>query len=208
MGNIGSLVSIIIPYKEDRGYLTHALNSIYRQTYPNIEVIQIKSNNSLGVNFNKGLEKAKGTFIKILPDDDMLTDDAIEILVNSIYHHDFIHSNAYNFFPDGLYIEHIPRNKRPTLQDLVNYNSIHGGTTLYRKSALIEVLGMREELTMAEEYDLHLRMLEIGCSLTYVNEFTFKYRRHNESKSITMQNREKIIYETILRKYSHLLKES
>ena len=53
------MVSVIVPYTEDRGYLTQCLESIKNQTYP-YELIEVHSPRSVAINFNRGLSFAKG----------------------------------------------------------------------------------------------------------------------------------------------------
>jgi glycosyltransferase involved in cell wall biosynthesis len=200
---MGKLVTIIIPYVKDRGYLSHALKSAKEQTYKNIEIIEIKSSKSLGHNFNAGLSIAKGEYVKILPDDDVLTNNCIYDLVNNIGQADFIHANAVNFYPDGRTEKYIPHLKTPSLKELIQHNWIHGGTTLYKKDSLLKIGGMNTELYTAEEYDLHLNMLANGMKLNYINSTVFLYRRYEGNKSKISDERTKYINE-IKRKYSNL----
>jgi glycosyltransferase involved in cell wall biosynthesis len=59
------MISVIVPYVKDRGFLSKCLQSINTQTYSDFEVILSKSDGSLPVNFNNGLRRAKGEFIKM-----------------------------------------------------------------------------------------------------------------------------------------------
>ncbi len=53
-------VSIIIPYKIDRGYLNEAIESVKNQTYKGeIELILSQSNGSVSYNLNQGILKAR-----------------------------------------------------------------------------------------------------------------------------------------------------
>ena len=92
-----SLVSIIIPYSNKKKYLKKTLNSVFTQTYKNIEVLFIyddpdksdyklfkkylskskvkvffnKKNLGAGFSRNKGLKYAKGKYIAFLDSDDL-----------------------------------------------------------------------------------------------------------------------------------------
>ena len=184
-------VSIIIPYNKDRGWLDNAIESVYNQTYKGrIELIESKSDKGVSYNINRGIEKATGDFIKWLPDDDILTNNCIEDSVKAIKNNDFIHGKAINFFENGLTTKHIPSVKYPSLKQLAYFNHLHGGTIFYRRD-VFERFGMFDEkLWTAEEYEYHLRIISKGALLGYCDSFLFKYRRHDNQKSIGKHNRQ------------------
>jgi glycosyltransferase involved in cell wall biosynthesis len=178
-------VSIIIPMKEDRGWLDHAIRSIEEQNYGgDIEVIISQSSESVSFNLNQGISKASGEFIKYLCDDDMLTENSIRDSVNAMSTNDFIHGNAINFFPTGRISHYIPPIHRPTLQQMVTKNVIHGGTLMYRATVFDKVGLFDETLECAEEYDFNMKCLSKGLKLGYVNSLLYMYRRHDEQKSL------------------------
>ena len=90
------MVSVIIPYNEDRGYLKECVASIEAQTYPDIELIPSFSPGSCGHNFNNGLEKATGEYVKWVDEDDWLPPDSIENLVNGIGQAPWICANSWD----------------------------------------------------------------------------------------------------------------
>ncbi len=99
------LVTIGIPtYNRADNYLKHVLKSAINQTYPNIEIIvsdncstddtetvvkkfsnprikYFKQANNIGPlnNFDFALEQAKGNYFLLLPDDDLIDEDFVEI---------------------------------------------------------------------------------------------------------------------------------
>lgn len=192
-------VSIIIPYKTDRGFLQDAINSIDNQTYKNTELILSCSDNNVGYNINRGVERSTGDFIKILCDDDLLTENSIQDLVNNIGDADFIHGNAINFFNSGDSDQlHIPRIERPTFSDILTKgNQIHGGTVMYRKSSIDKYGFFDEGLWTGEEFELHLRWLSSGATIEYTNSFVYRYRRWNQQKSLGIRTKQ---YQTARKK--------
>lgn len=177
-------VSIIIPYKEDRGWLDNAIQSVHNQTYRGeIELILSKSDHRVGYNLNRGIERATGQYIKYLCDDDWLTPDSIQRSVEAMGGHDFIHGNAYNVFGTTAQLQR-PRLKKPTLADMIHSNVIHGGTLMYRASVFEKVGLFDESLDCAEEYDFNLRCIKAGLRLGYTPAVLYNYRRHQDQKSL------------------------
>ena len=185
------MVSIIIPYNKDRGYLQDAFASVWRQTYRDFEIILEKGDYSLGKNANNGLWKARGEFIKVLAEDDELTPDCLKILVEGIQGYDFIYSDAENFgnLPPGW--DARSHDKTVTLESMLKGNGIHGGSTLYRKEVLEAVGGYDEDLWTGEEYDLHLKLLKNGYKHRHVPGIVYRYRIHINNKSIPATSTER-----------------
>lgn len=177
-------VSIIIPYNKDRGYLGQAIASAKKQNYPNIEVIESYSNNTLGYNVNRGIESATGDYIKILAEDDLLFADSINNLLEGIQGYDFVCGNALNTVSHGKDFTYY--GKAPTFKSMVVRNEIHGGTPLYKKELFKEFGGWDESLTTAEEYDWHLKLLSEGKTCNYIDKSVCIYRIHNEGKGSLM----------------------
>jgi len=186
-------VSIIIPYNKDRGWLRDAIESVHNQTYKGeIELILSQSDNRVGYNINRGIEKATGEYVKFFAEDDILTPNCIEDSVKAIKGYDFIHGKAYNFNLKKPYRNntHTPSVKVPTLEDLLTVNYIHGGTLFYRRD-VFERFGLFDEtLWTGEEYEFNLRLLSQGAKIGYVNKILFNYRLHDLQKSIGKQTLE------------------
>jgi glycosyltransferase involved in cell wall biosynthesis len=122
------LISICIPSYKNPQLLTRCLKSILDQTYDNLEVIitddspnqdvadvvknyedpricYVKNLEPLGSpeNWNEGLRRSKGEYIKIMHHDDWFaSNDALEKYVSTAIksNADFICSNCYNVRPD------------------------------------------------------------------------------------------------------------
>ena len=177
------MVSVIIPYNKDRGFLGDAMESVWQQTYRDFELILEKGNGTLGMNVNNALKKSRGEFIKILAEDDELTKDCLKILTDGIEDYNFIYSDAENFgdLPPGW--DTRSHDKTVTLQSMLNGNGIHGGSTLYRTDALLSVGGYDESLWTGEEYDLHIRLIKQGFKHKHIPGIVYQYRIHGNNKS-------------------------
>lgn len=206
-------VSIIIPYKSDRGWLEEAYNSAKRQKFTGtFEVIKQQGPYNSATNLNNGIKKAKGTFIKKLDEDDYLPTNSIQRLYNkAIKGYDIVCSKALNIYPEEGFRQFnsiIPAN----VSQLALSNTIHGGSTLYRKSSLIKAGLLDENLWTGEEFELHLRMAAAGYSFGYTGFVTYFYRIHNNQKSMQggwvssedYLKRKKYIHHNIVLNYSQV----
>ena len=183
-------IAVIIPYKIDRGWLSEAITSVERQTYPAdlIELIEVQSENTVGYNLNKGIDQAKGCdLVRYLCDDDRLTANSIADTVAHFKANpddDFIQSNAINFWHGTTRQDfYRPPKLSPTLKDLLELNTIHGGTVTYRLRCF-DRLRFNPDLWTGEEYDFNMKLLSHGYKLGYLDALTYQYRRHRLQKSL------------------------
>lgn len=184
-------VSIIIPFKEDRGWLNEAIDSVHNQTYKGpIELILSEGPYRVSANINRAISEVTGEYIKFFAEDDMLTPICIEASVEAMQEQkcDFLHGNALNMFADRT-DPYFPLLKNPSLQELRQTSMIHGLTLFYKREVVDKMIHDRgfwfdESLDCAEEYDVNMWLLAHGFKLGYVNKFLGKYRRHDQQKSL------------------------
>ena len=170
-------VTVIIPYKKNRGWLDQAIASVPKDC----QLILAKGDGNKSQNFNKVLNQVKGDFIRVLDEDDMLTESCIDSSLNAIEGYDFIHGNALQMYSDsehGRLIPYIPPVKYPTLSDLLEKNVIHNMTTMYRREVFEKLGGYDETLKWGEDYEFHLRCLSKGMKIGYCDAFLCYYRIH------------------------------
>jgi GT2 family glycosyltransferase len=177
-------VSIIIPYKEDRGWLKEAVKSVPKK---NVQLILSQGEGNWPQNFNKVLSQADGDLIKFLHEDDMLTPNAIESYIKafrspSFKDIHFAHGNAWEIFmcstcPPKLYI---PRIELPTFENLLMRNTIHSASLIYRREVFEKIgdLNESENVYSFEEYEFNLRCLKGNLNIGYINIPLAYYRRH------------------------------
>lgn len=177
-------VSVILFYNVNRGFLDKAINSYYNQIFSGkSELVIVHRDKSTASNVNEGIRQAKGKYIKLLGEDDELTPNCLQDLFNKAEEgFDVVCSNAKNIRDDQVDI--FKSFIGMTVSQMAEDYGIHGGTVLYRKSALIGVGGMDESLLYAEEFDLHLRLAMQGCAFCYTDKITYCYRIHDHQKSM------------------------
>jgi len=111
--------TVIIPYIKDRGFLEKAIESVHEQTVE-CGLILSQSDNSVGYNLNRAIEKCTTEFWVYLCDDDILPVDSVEIRMKAMKDNDFIHGNGI-VYGSVVASARTPENKKPTIQDLVPF---------------------------------------------------------------------------------------
>jgi glycosyltransferase involved in cell wall biosynthesis len=190
-------VSIIIPYNIDRGYLKRAVTSAQKQVFKgNFEIITSHSKASLSVNVNEGIRRAAGKYIKFLSEDDELPPYSIQQLFNFCEKNnlDWCVSVAQNInVKTGK--TYLVKSKLTNFEELCRANTIHGGTTIYKRIMLAQVNGYDETLPTAEEYDLHLRLMKSGFTVGFLDTVTYIYYIHEQAKSRKYRAQENLFNE-------------
>lgn len=178
------MVSVLIPYKEPRKFLSEAIESVKRQRHVEVEILE-GGGGTLGQNVNKLARQARGQFIKVLADDDVLWwANSLAVLTEALKRSgaDWVHAGAVNFHGDGHIItQHAP--KPVSLESMLEQNTIHGGTTLYRRRLWDRLGGWDETIESAEEYEWHLHLLHSGRVPYLLNAKVYGYRIHPGNKS-------------------------
>ena len=181
------MISVIVPYNEDRGWLGKCIDSIKNQTYKDFELIEAKGPGTLPENFNNGLKQAKGEFIKMVQDDDWLPRNALQHLADGIKDHPWIVGNVWQ----GCDLPYIYKPAYMDLKSNLNHYAIHMGSTMYRKSILEDIGGMDVTLTTGEEYDMHLLLLHLGHIPGYIDKEVYHYRMWDGGKSVIYRRKRK-----------------
>lgn len=175
------LVTVIIPYKIDRGWLRDAVASVPK----NCQLLLSQGEGNWPANFNKALAKAEGKYIKYLHEDDMLTPNSIDDSVQALekQNADFIHGNAIELhMSTERQTQWKAKKENPTFKEMLENNYIHSASLMYRKSVFDKVGGFDETLNTAEEYEFNLRCLKAGLKLGFCDSNLAIYRRHPAQK--------------------------
>ena len=173
------MVSIIIPvwgsYKQ---YLDDCLESVYKQTYTDYEIIVIDDETDLPTARNKGIKRAKGDWIVILDVDNQMTPDYLE---KTVYKGDIVATHLQYFGDsEGQFTP-----SKPTLEDFKQGNQIDANAG-FKKRVWERVGGYDEEMKEGwEDYDFWYRCLKAGYEIDVIPEPLILYRKHTESMSVT-----------------------
>lgn len=188
--------TVIIPYKEDRGWLECAIDSVPAD----VQLLVSKGDGTWPENFNKALPQAKGEFIKYLHDDDMLTENCIDnsIATFQMTGCDFLHGNAIQIRGDEK-LHYIPQRTHPTVRDLAKRNTVHSATLMYHRSVFDRVGSFDEELLTCEEYEFTLRCLARGLKIGYCDKFLAYYRLHPRQKTNTIKETRRRVDRQLIR---------
>jgi len=186
------MISVIIPYIEDRGYLDDALRSLHNQSYQDFEIVFAQGDFLQGKNINSGLVRARGEYVKILHDDDMLPPNSLRDLRFGIGDFDWCCADMETFGTSEWCDPQAYTGRIPVLSMMVNKNQVFGGTTLYKTSVLRAIGGYDEKLWTGEEYELHLRLMSKGYSVTYIPKIVHRYRLHQTNKSYNLVHGKKL----------------
>ena len=199
------LISVIVPvYNVDRKYLVECIESVLNQVYTNFELVLVddcstkeetkqvlkeyESNDKVNVIYreknghiseatNTGIENAKGEFISLLDNDDVITEDALYYVVEALNNNkklDMIYSDEDKIYFNGKY--YFPHFKPDFSPDtLLSSNYICHFTTL-RKSIVKKIGGFRSEYNGSQDYDMFLRFTEQTNNIYHIPRILYHWR--------------------------------
>lgn len=205
------LVSIIIACHRKDPYLKKSLESIFSQTYKNIEIIFIANGEqatevkdyviSLTENFsgrlfiyetkigqlshalNIGIEKSNGELIARMDADDISQCDRIEKQV------DFLMKNEYDILGSSAYLidefDNVIGEKKALSSEKVNANYLFTCPIIHpsvlMKKSSILKIRGYNSGFNSEDYDLWIRAIKSGLKIGNTQEKLLKYRVHKNS---------------------------
>ncbi len=202
-------VSIVIPFYNAELYLEETLNSIFSQTYKNIEVILVndgsndntlpflnnlhltfpslaiihKMNEGASIARNTGAAKATGNYLLFVDSDDKIAPNYIEKCLEVLISNSsvrLVYSNGQNFgAKQGEWI--LPKY---SVHGILFENCIHISAMIY-KVDFDKCNGFDCELTFFEDWDLWLSIIKNGAGVFTIEEKLFYYRRRNEKNSLS-----------------------
>lgn len=149
----------------------------------------------LGAAVNRGLALAVGRYCTILPDDDTILPNKLEVMCSFLDAHrdaPVAYSLPAYFDANGSPLQAPPILRRFLLSHpVVTWEHvqrgegpmIHGTSFMYRRDVCLEAGGWDTNLATGEEWEFHLRLLKLGYSFHAVDAVTTGYRVHDGCKS-------------------------
>lgn len=215
------LISILIPvYNIGKEYLEDCLNSILNQVYDNFEVCLVddsstknetietlkkyenvdkrirvkyrKENGHISRATNDALKMAKGEFIALVDDDDILPKNALYEMVKILNHNkklDMIYSDEDKINLDGRRCD--PNFKPDFSPDSLLSSNYICHFTMLRKSIMDEIGGERVGFEGAQDYDLFLRFTEKTTidRIYHIPKILYHWRMVEGSTSMVIDNK-------------------
>jgi len=184
-------VSIIIPAYNKAELTVKTVDSVLKQTYPNIEILVVddgstdntrevlssyqdkiryiyKENGGASSARNFGIKKAKGEFIGFVDCDDLYARDKVELSVTYLKKNpDFGYLHTGACFIDekdeivGDYSHPMSQQQGWVSRRLILHNFICNSTVFMRKSALERTGFFDEEIFTPADWDMWIRLAEI-----------------------------------------------
>ena len=194
-------VTIYIPAYNVENYIIDSVNSALNQTYDNFEVsiqeggstdgtlqllkqhfgdhpqvILTNAPSSIGEATNIAIKQGSGELILQLDSDDILHPDAVKKLVEAIGNeHVCAYGNFERIDETGELIDNGWEELEFTRERLLRAMIVHH-PRMFRRDAWEFVGGHDESLENAEDYDLFLRLSEVG-PITHLREILYSYRQ-------------------------------
>lgn len=213
------LISLLIPvYNIGRKYLSECLDSILLQSYDNFEICLVddcstkeetkdtlkeyakrdkrikvkyrKKNGHISATTNDALNMAKGEFIGLIDDDDLLDSNALyEVvkLLNKNKGADFIYSDEDKLNLKGQFCDpHFKPDWSPDTLLSLNYICHF---TVIRKNLVKKVGGFELGLEGSQDHDLFLKVTEITNNIYHIPKILYHWRMVEGSTSMTIDNK-------------------
>ena len=192
------LISVVIPvYNVSEKHLTECIESVIGQTYGNwelcladdastwdcvkpvlkryegnnqIKVVYREENGHISAATNSAIEIATGEFIAFMDCDDVLAPNALYEMakkLNEGMDYDFIYSDEDKINHDGTN-RHMPHFKSDWAPDTLMSYMYTSHFSMYRKSIVDELGGLRIGYEGSQDYDLTLRFMAMTSMLPTV----------------------------------------
>lgn len=212
------LYSFIVPtYNVSKELLKQCIDSLLNQTYKNFEIciaddnstlketidtlkeyennpkIKItyrKENGMISKASNSAISMAKGEFIVLVDNDDLVEKDALYYITEALNKNknlDFIYTDEDKIDFKGKYMEpHFKPDYSPDTFMGVNY-ICH--LTCLRKAIVDELKGFRSEFDGSQDYDLFLRFTEKTNSIHHIEKILYHWRQTRTSTAGYLGNK-------------------
>lgn len=208
------LVSIVVPCYNAETNLEKCLESLYRQTYPNCEIIfiddgstdksleilkrqgeriQLQTGPNKGANAarNAGLTLATGKYVKFFDADDVMMSDALAIQVEGmekLESHQFIYGDVVDLDTQKSVFDKIHTTCEVTRDEMIyqlfSANILTGCPLHHRQFLTDNNIRFNETLLSSQEWDFHTTIAIAGGVFVYQPALIYQYRNHSDPDRI------------------------
>ena len=220
------LISVVVPvYNVESSQLIECIESVCKQTYKNWQLCLVddcstmesvrttlhqyegreqvkieyrKENGHISRATNTGIAMADGEYIALLDCDDLLAPNALYEMVkllNENPKYDFIYSDEDKISEDGA-VRKDPFFKPDWSPDTFMAIMYTCHFSIFRKSLVDEIGGMRIGYEGSQDYDLVLRIMERTTQIGHVPRILYHWRERKESTANSMTAKPYIIEST------------
>jgi len=204
------LVSIIIPSYNSEKFLKTCLQSCYKQTHKDFEIILIddyssdntfqvakdfniryvRNDKNLGpaASRNIGIELSNGELISFIDADDIMNHNKLSLSIDNFNSDIGMTCGNYQILYDRVRLFG-PFYANPidiTYDLMMKQNFVASGSTTVRKDVLDDVGVFNEDYWIAEDYDLWLRISE-KYRINYIHDILYYYSITKNSDSLTQR---------------------
>ncbi len=165
---------------DDHSTLSETIETLkeYEQKYEQVKVTYRKKNGMISEASNTAIKMAKGEFIVLVDNDDIIERDALYYIVEALNQNkklDMIYSDEDKIDFKGKYMgPHFKPDYSPDTLMGVNY-ICH--ICCLRKSLVKELGGFREEYDGSQDYDLFLRVVEKTDQIHHIEKILYHWRQ-------------------------------
>lgn len=205
-GDFDIKISLIMPvYKVPEQFLVLAIESVIRQSHKNwelciaddcsdtkeltellqryaaiderIKFVTLEKNAGIAAATNHALALATGEYVALLDNDDILTHDALYCVADAIHRDsevDWLYSDECKVDANGKVLEIFTK---PDWSPSLLLNCMYTGhLTVYRKSLVDQLGGLRSEFDFSQDYDLALRFSEMTSRICHIEKVLYGWR--------------------------------
>jgi len=198
------LVSVIIPYYKGEKYITETLESLFKQNYPNLEVIVVndespeetlsvlraygdkikiitQKNQGQAAARNTGIKLAKGSVIAFTDQDDIWVENSLKNMIPFITGNNE-EKKEYDVVRGMTHVFRINENGETVVIETLHHPILIGAAIYKRK--VFDVAGFFEpNMRIGEDFDWNAKVRECKLEEKRIPDVTFWYRRHDNNQS-------------------------
>lgn len=212
--DLNPLVSVIVPVYNGEKYIEETVQSVLNQDYDNVELVVIidgtkdrtvdilkpyeeqgllkvleQENMGASASRNKGMKLAKGEYVLLLDQDDLIEPTLISKAVKlaQVTKSSGVVVNGKLIDSYGALIRRMYRFNKPTLKlkDMLCKNQIYTTSqVLFNRQKVLLLGGLdAQNAGIADDWDLMLRIVLSGGKLVFLDEMLMSYRIHDSNAS-------------------------